>query len=172
MAYRRTALLLALAALSACATPTPYQALVPERGGYSEQRLAENRYRVVFAGNAHTSPEQLEAHLLRRAAELTLERGYEWFTVSGQRVEGEVKTIQTRWGPMRVSRGPGSQSWRNYGSFYVRPGLKLLNPIWRRISRGTGDALEARAEITLGRGPRPQANGVFDARQVMQEMRW
>lgn len=168
MQYEKMTVAAAMALiLSGCATSTPYQALVPTRGGYSEQKLGEDRYRIVFAGNTRTSAEQVEAYLLRRAAELTLARGYDWFRVSRQRTEGDIRTIQTRYGPMRVSKGAGSKSWDNYGSFYTRPGLKLLTPIWRRISSGTGDALEASAEIVLGRGTAPQAEGVFDARRVL-----
>ena len=172
MAYWRTGLILALAAgLAGCATPTPYQPLVAERGGYSEQKLAEDRYRVVFAGNPHTSAESVERHLLRRAAELTLAQGYEWFRVDRRALQGDVRTIQTRWGPMQVSRGAGAAKWRNYGAFYTRTGLKLLKPIWRRVSGGPGEALEASAEIVLGRGPAPQSEDVFDAREVLRQLK-
>ncbi|MFW2344234.1 MAG: CC0125/CC1285 family lipoprotein, partial [Brevundimonas mediterranea] len=41
-------------ALAACATATPYQpaGFNGERGGYAEQRVENNRYRVSFAGNS------------------------------------------------------------------------------------------------------------------------
>ena len=58
--------------LAACATATPYQpaGYNGQRGGYSEQRVESNRYRVTFAGNSVTSREQVEMSLLLRSAEL------------------------------------------------------------------------------------------------------
>jgi hypothetical protein len=172
MTYGRRGLILcAAAALGGCATATPYQALMPERGGYSEERLAPHRYRVLFAGNPHTSVERVERHLLRRAAEVTLAQGYSWFRVERRSVEGDVQTIQTRWGPMRVSRGQGASNWRNYGAFYTRGGLKLLKPLWRRVAGGPGEAYEASAEIVLGRGTAPGTEDAFDAHEVLQKLR-
>lgn len=157
-------------ALGACATPTPYQPFAAEQGGYREEKLGEARYRVTFAGNEATSPEQVGDHLLRRASELTLNQGYDWFVVANRAVEGDIHEIQTRYGKVRVSRGPGYESWRNYGRVYTSSGFGLVGPIWRSIRSGGGERLEASAEITLGRGPAPQQDGVFDARRVLQEM--
>ena len=44
-------------ALSACATATPYQPVGASgaRGGYAEQRLENDRFRVSFSGNSVTS---------------------------------------------------------------------------------------------------------------------
>lgn len=155
--------------LTACATPTPYQPLERERGGYSEERLSEDRYRVVFVGNAHTEPEQVERFLLRRAAELTLRNGYGWFRATNRAVEGDVRTIQTSRGPVRISRGRGYSDWSNYGRFYTRSGLGFLKPIWRRINPPSGEAVEASAEIVFGKGPPPQTEEVIDARQLLRE---
>ncbi len=58
----RSLLLAPLAAallVAGCATPTPYQPLgvrgTGASGGFSEQRLEENRYRVSFRGNCFCS---------------------------------------------------------------------------------------------------------------------
>lgn len=155
-------------ALGACATPTPYQALEPDEGGYSEERLSEKQYRVVFRGNARTSPEQVERFLLRRAAELTLENGYDWFRATNRLVGGRGYTIQTSRGPVRISRGPGYSGWDDYSRFYTRSGLGLLKPIWRRISPPSGEAVEASAEVVFGKGSPPQVEGVIDARRLLQ----
>ena len=61
-------------ALAACATATPYQpaGFNGQRGGYAEQRLENNRFRVSFSGNSVTSRDQVEMSLLLRSAELTV----------------------------------------------------------------------------------------------------
>ena len=61
------------AGLAACATPTTYQPNIPGQkaaGGYSEQRVEENRFRINFQGNTLTSRESVEGYLLFRAAEV------------------------------------------------------------------------------------------------------
>jgi hypothetical protein len=60
---------------ASCADPTPYQPDLGEQrvaGGYSEERIAEDRYRVTFSGNRACSKQHVERYLLYRAAELTL----------------------------------------------------------------------------------------------------
>ena len=162
--------LAATLALSACASPTPYQPVDPKNGGYSEERISQNQYRVVFRGNAHTPPEQVEQYLLRRAAELTLKEGYDWFRPTNRVVEGRVRTIQTTRGTVRVSEGPGYSGWDNYGSFFTRSGTGFLKPIWRRINPPSGEAVEASAEIVLGRNPVPQIQDAVDARKLLQKV--
>src|ERR1700710_750600 len=77
--------LAALSLLAACTTATPYQPLDPRggmsAGGYSEQRLDENHYRVCFLGNEFTSRQRVENYLLYRAAEITVQAGYDSFTM-------------------------------------------------------------------------------------------
>jgi hypothetical protein len=46
--------------------PTPYQPL-DRHGGYTDERIGENRYIVTFRGNEATFPEQVQAMAYRRA---------------------------------------------------------------------------------------------------------
>ena len=91
----RPAILAAAAALalSACATATPYQpaGFQGQRGGYAEQRLESNRYRVSFAGNSVTTREQVEMGLLLRSAELTVQDGYDWFSTVNRATDRDVR---------------------------------------------------------------------------------
>jgi hypothetical protein len=73
------ALLLALG-VSACATGPVYRPRGPgDTVGYTDQRLTENRFRVTFAGHSGTRREEVEDHLLRRSAEVTLQNGFTHF---------------------------------------------------------------------------------------------
>jgi hypothetical protein len=75
---------IAIGMLSAsCANfrPTPYQPIDGGRYGYSEEWVAPGEYRISVAGNDATSAEMLWHQLLYRAAEITLERGHEYFAV-------------------------------------------------------------------------------------------
>ncbi len=79
----KTAVIAAAAiGLAACATATPYGPAAQGGGyGFSEQRIEQNRYRVMFRGNSSTTRETVETFLLYRAAELTLMNGYDHFIV-------------------------------------------------------------------------------------------
>ena len=111
-------------ALAACATATPYQpaGFNGQRGGYAEQRLENNRFRVSFSGNSLTSREQVEQSLLLRSAELTVESGYDWFSTVNRATDRDVRLqgipdpfYRDRYSPFW---GP---SWRYYRRGYWSP---------------------------------------------------
>lgn len=92
---RASAVLLALALTACAASPTPYQE-AGENGGYAEQQLEADRYRVKFEGNPATPRETVEDFTLYRAAELTLQTGNDYFKVVSRDVEqvaGSVRGI-------------------------------------------------------------------------------
>ena len=171
------ALALPLAALGGCMTATPYQAYVPEgaagtHGGFSEQRIAPDRFRVTFHGNEMTSRERVEGYLLYRAAELTLQNGYDSFAMEREGMEHEVRTYAQQhydpwWGPY----------WRPYWGYY-RGGYgwsywdpRMGGPFWGSyVDTRTVEAFEARAEISMRKGTNPGDPRVMDARAVMARL--
>jgi len=106
----RTALIAAAAlSLAACASLQPYGPAMSANGqGFTEQRIEANRYRVTYQGVG--APQPVSDLAFRRAAELTLEQGYDWFEVTQRFVDGRPDSA----GGMRpsVSIGAGSS---NYG---------------------------------------------------------
>ncbi|MGB5483219.1 CC0125/CC1285 family lipoprotein [Parasphingorhabdus sp.] len=172
--------LLATLLLFACATATPYQPELPGQrisGGYSETRLGDKRYRVHFAGNTLTSRETVEGYLLYRAAELTVQSGYDWFRITDHTTETDRRTY--------VDRVPRYEPW--YGSSYVN-----WRPHWRYYRSGvwstwhpygrdpfwsydtdvrTVERFEAEAEIVMRRGTmRADESRAFDARKVLEDL--
>jgi hypothetical protein len=78
MLCRFVAAFASLAILSSCATPyQPMGAL----GGYQEEQLASDIYRVAFFGNGYTNPETAAEYVIHRCAELTEQRGYRYFGI-------------------------------------------------------------------------------------------
>lgn len=67
-----------LISLSGCATS--YQKM-GYTGGYSEMIVGDAVYAVSFSGNGYTREDRVEKLLLRRCAELTLEKGYDYFVI-------------------------------------------------------------------------------------------
>jgi len=176
------AVALALAAgLAACATPTPYQPIVRSgaaSGGFSELRLEPNRYRVNFAGNSLTSRETVEGYLLFRAAELTVQSGYDWFAIVDRDTDKKVRTYvepDPFYRPWYGSYGFWRPSWRYYGHGYGWRGWDPFwgDPFWAdRVDVRTIEKFEASAEIVMGKGAKPADDvKAFDARAVIDNLR-
>ena len=169
------------AAVAACSTPTPYQPdLAGQRvsGGYSETRLGEDRYRVNFEGNTLTSRDRVEGYLLYRAAELTVQDGYDWFLIIDRLTEHDVETYVAPDPFYRPWYGSGYGYWRPHWRYYQdRLGWWNWHPEWGdpfwadRVDVRTIDRFEAHAEIVLRRGPVPDGEQrAFDARKVMRDL--
>lgn len=167
----------ALASVSCATVQTPYQPEVAGQrihGGYSEQRLGEGRYRVTFDGNTLTSRERVEGYMLYRAAELTVQQGYDWFRIVDRMTERDERTYVE----------PVYDPWYRYGYWhpnwrYYRPGYGWYDwyahgsdPFWAdRYDVQTVRQYEAHAEVVMGRGAMPSGDvHLFDARKVMTDL--
>jgi hypothetical protein len=160
-------------ALSACETATPYQPLAAgaaQSGGYSEIKLEDDRWRVTFQGNGLTSREIVETYLLHRAAELTVNQGFDWFETVQRHTDKHTETFGDSFGPYGFG-------WR-----YYRGGLGWGDPFWGDSFWGgqfwapwggdidiqTVERYEASAEIVMRHGQKPADNPhAFDARQIL-----
>jgi hypothetical protein len=168
----------AMLVVAGCATETAYRPATGsgfERAGYSDRMIEPNRFMVSFAGNSYTSRETVERYLLYRAAELTVQQGYDYFIMADRNTDKSTRTYATPsfaggpygygyWGPSWRYRGRGF-GWRTWDPFWG-------DPFWdRSVDINTVDKYEASAEIVLGHGPKP-ANNVraFDARDVMRNL--
>ena len=73
--------------LSACVTTSITGETPALESSFLETELAANRYRIAYFGNSAEDRESVEDHLLYRAAELTLDKGYDYFSLSKEDVE-------------------------------------------------------------------------------------
>ncbi|MDH3658875.1 MAG: hypothetical protein OEU92_02415 [Alphaproteobacteria bacterium] len=143
--------------LGACATETPYQ---PSEGryGYHEQQIEESRYRVTFAGNPSTPRETVQNYLLYRAAELTVQKGYDYFTVVDQDVERSTRYYSH--GYVDDFGYPYRHGYRRY----YRPSYYSSNayPISEYASI---------ADIVMAEGEKPADDAnAYDALDVLQQL--
>ena len=123
MSLKQVAILSGFLALAGCTSPAVYRPADTEhRSGYSDERIADNRYRVTFRGNSATERETVENYLLLRAAEVTRDAGYGWFVFDTRNTESKT-TYHTDfagwpgWGPgWRAGFGGYWHSWP-YGPF-------------------------------------------------------
>lgn len=144
----------AIATLSACATPTLYQpATGPAAQGYSEMAIEERRYRVSFRSGSDTSVEASRDFALRRAADLTIENGYDWFAVTDRITEPAVGG-----GGPRFSVGLGGADFGSSSAIGGGVGVGFGG----RSQTGYVTTLE----IVMGAGPKPESPDAYDARSV------
>jgi hypothetical protein len=122
--------------------------------GYREQRLEQERFRVTFRANADLKGPQVEDMALRRAAELTTQNGYEWFTV----VTRNTYLADGSYTPSGPTVGIGGFSGSRGGGLGLGLGFNIGSD-----SR----QYESTLEILMGKGPKPTDPDTYDARQVL-----
>jgi hypothetical protein len=151
------------AALAACAsTPAYTPAAAQGAAGYSERQIEDNRFFVTYRAPSATNAEQLNDFALLRAADLTLERGHEWFWVDRRSLEGQNE----RRSGFSFGVGVGAGSYGRNGGASVGVGTSV--PLGGTV-RGTANA--ATLEIRLGSGPKPDDPNAYDARAVSSNVR-
>lgn len=145
---------LAFLALAACAsTPTVYgPAARPSAAGYREQRIESDRYRITFRANADIRARGAEDYALKRAGEITLREGGDWFRI----VTRSTEQVGGRSGG-GTSVGVGGSSGSYGSSVGVGVGIDL-SPDSRQW--------DATLEILVGKGPKSSDPDAYDARAV------
>jgi len=148
---------IALLGLAACAsTPTIYQpAPGPGAIGYAESPIEHDRWRVSFHGGSGASIQRVGDLAIRRAAELTLAKGYDWFRVTDRQTEGAPAGVRPD-----VSFGIGGADFGGGRSTFGAGGGVGFN-------FASGDeAVTVTLEILMGRGAAPREPDAYDAREV------
>lgn len=96
--------------LTGCATAPVYQPREPGgRIGYTDEKLATNRYRVTYTGSSTTRRETVEDFLLLRAAQVTLDSGFPYFVFDTR--DTKAKTTY-------YSSFSGFPGWHGYGWYW------------------------------------------------------
>ncbi len=141
-------------ALAGCVTPTVYGPVATASGsGYVDTRLQSDRYRVTFRGGSDADRNRVTDLALLRAAQLTLEAGYDWFRVIDR--YGEVRPPR---GPT-LSLGTGTTSYDHNSA--VGFGIGAGN-----IPLGGGPTVSETVEIIMARGQTPRESDAYDAREL------
>jgi flavin-binding protein dodecin len=149
--------------LGGCATQPRYApAEEPGEPGYWQTRLTENRYRVSFVGTPGTSSETVKNYALLRAAELTLDAGYNWFRIVERETEQSGRDRQPRV-TLGVGAGCPPFGCRIVGSrWYTGVGL---DSVYR------GGHYRTSMEIAMGRGQPEDHNAAYDAGELARHLR-
>lgn len=157
--------------LSACVTATPYGPASQGGGfGFAEQQIEQDRFRISFRGNSSTRRETVENSLLYRAAELTLQQGYDYFIVVENETEASRSFYNTAY--------PAFYGRYRYGSPFFRSGFGFP---YYAYGFGWGVPYDAYttevrrysavAFVVMQAGEKPEDNPqAFTARQVLDNL--
>ena len=158
--FRRFTPLFVVLLIAACVSDAGlYRPASSARGtGFSEQRLETNRWRVTFTGGPSTPAGVVQDYALLRAAELTLDMGFQWFTVAGR----ATATQDSGYGP-RFSGMFGPPC----GGFGCRSAI--YGGFW--YDDYDENRLSASLDIVMGKGPKPPDANTYDARDVRDTIR-
>ena len=144
----------AAAALAACqTTPTYGPAAAPGSAGYSETQVEANRYFVTYRAPNGATVSVLQDYALLRAADLTLQRGHDWFWVDRRTLDGQDGG---HYGPS-VGVGVGGATFGHHSGFGTSLGLSFP------LGGGGPQATAATLEIRLGEGAKPDDANAYDA---------
>lgn len=144
--------LAALFGLAACAaTPVYGPASSSSDFGYTEQKIEDDRYRVTYRDNSQLAADD---NALRRAAELTLQNGQDWFRIVSRDLTRER-------GRSGTSVGIGGATGGRNSSV----GVGVQVPLG-----GGRDDVTVRLEFVMGSGQAPEDQSVYDAQAVLGNM--
>ena len=171
--------------VAGCATETTFRPATGhgfQREGYSDRKIEPGRFLVSFAGNSVTSRDTVERYLFFRAAQLTLEQGYDYFVMADRDTKLQSRTYATPgiggpwgyggfggyWGPSWNFYGRG-YGWRRFGGGFGYGGFGGFGGFGNDFDVQTIDRFQATAEIVMRRGPIPQGDiRAFDAHKVVE----
>lgn len=172
-AGRWLALVMAAVVLTACASShTPYMPAPDEDSfGYRESVLGENRYRVTFAGNSSTSSDKVQDYTLLRAAELTVQKGYDWFSVANR----DTATIEDNPGDVSTSVGYSTVPMveTRCGLLTCSSRYSTYPTLATRVDMPDRDrkSYTSQLEIVMGHGTAQNDADTYDARELIDVIR-
>lgn len=169
--YLLVALLIVSGMLAGCATP--YQ---PKKGhgfGYSDVQLDNDSVKVSFSGNGDTSKDTVENYALFRCAEVTLQRGFDYFSIIETVLDKDVTVTQSipqkSEGKHKHSEEPKAEKTKSDRVLAVLD--ILVNDDKETVTTTTSSRYESTLYIRLFRGKKPKDRShTYDARELMQNL--
>lgn len=135
------------------------------KGGYEDIQLQEDVYQVNFRGNAYVSAERIRNYALYRAAELTLEKGYDHFSILGG--SNQIKT-STHTSPT-YTRSRGTVSGYTTGNYTT--GTYSGSTTTYGGQTATYNKPRTSLTIKMTRGKSDDGSYSFDAEKLMENLR-
>jgi len=143
MVMRNFLMIVASLILVGCGTEYQADGLT---GGYTDSMTGYNTAVVQFKGNGYTSATEANKFAFRRAAELTLEKGYDYFLVENGNDRMKTETTSTNYNCNSYGYGNSSNT-----NCYAIGGIDIEKP-------------RTMLQIRMFKGKTPNTSGYYDAR--------
>jgi len=106
--------------------------------GYSDYRVNQDKFAITFRGNEYTDSEDVRRYVMMRAAELTVQNGFRYFTIISEKdiSRQAVETSTTESEERILTRKEKKQA----------PGIDLMI---RCFDQPTGDSIDAREFLSF-----------------------
>ncbi len=156
--------------LGACASTSPYRPASGDNGsGYRDQKLTGDRWRVEFQMRSANRSKAMDFALLR-SAELTLQKGFDWFDVVDRVTEVDRGDGGSRSG---VSIGQSRGYERSCGVLGCSSRPSTVTQVGVGIGTGGDSASKVVSivEIVMGKGVKPESRNIYDARELADTLR-
>ncbi|WP_077340295.1 CC0125/CC1285 family lipoprotein [Pseudocolwellia agarivorans] len=149
--------------LAACASSPEYRAAKNNGVGYQESILNQDKIRVHFKTRTDNKLKAIDYTFLR-AAELTVQQGYDWFVVTNRDViiDGQNQPRSSIHTGIGTRRDCGIYGCSNQPSTHLGIGFNLGEQ---------GQEIESIVDIKLGKGVRPEQQESYEAREIITNMR-
>jgi len=158
--------------MTACAsTDTQNYMAADEKGdfGYYESALTDTHHRIAYKMRGDDI-DTAKDYALLRGAELTLQKGYEWFEVVDRDTNQKTDDRHER----------AVVAMRVYGSSYRECGILTCRTVTRPdyVDASYADRAPRRSdttvvfiEIVMGNGVKPSGGNIYDARTLSETIR-
>lgn len=130
-------------------------------GGYKDQKLNKDLYRVVARGNSRTDSEVIYDIFIRRCAEITIENKHDFFSLVSSDKESQT-SIVTDPGNVNINPYRGRGRFRNRRGFYNGYGNYNYPPSYSSITRYLREGIIK----TFKKGTQPEIS--FDADLILK----
>ena len=156
-------------ALVACSSSPEYRQAEDNGFGYKESQLSDTQYRVHFKAKGSDTEKAMDFAMLR-AAELTLQNDYDWFTVCSR--ETLVDKEQTQ-NTSQVGFTRRYEQVRECGILScrttTRPSTSYETGVF--VGGNRDSEVEAIMSIKFGKGEQPDSESTFDASEVHENLK-
>jgi hypothetical protein len=114
-------------------------------GGVEGTQVSSNTFQVTARGNGYTDPDSIERFVLRKAAEMTLSNGFDYFIIEGEQDRSRTTEVAGSY----ASYHRGIATGFGYRQSILHPGATVM------------------VQAFKGPLPNPPPPGAFEAKDVL-----
>ncbi|GAC13010.1 CC0125/CC1285 family lipoprotein [Aliiglaciecola lipolytica] len=134
--------------------------------GFSEKKLSDDQYQIIFSGNAKTDTTTVKDYALLHAANLTIEKGYKWFEIIQSNTDVETKEVK-KVVPDTTANPTVTSSCGVLGCTITSASTYQGGAV---VSERVADKINATLMIKMGNEKPANPNKVFDAKQLASNL--